>query len=503
MPIGTQKEAMRSLGIESYKSIITELDRPNLYYNIMVSRFGSRFNGEEGTALDFIFDETRRSETTTLEQIEKTIVYFDEIGQLKLYIRHFRKLLPAHLRISPVSPIQPYYADRSDMDKKAVRDALAKGICRIICATEAFGLGLNVKDVLRVYQINLPRNMAQLIQRFGRGGRDASLNAICTIVLAKSWKKLSTDPLYQPANQTQRKVQGGPKKEIYRWLVAPCLREGFLKFLDVPGQYEPIVEVGQCCSRCTERAVVAETVIERPVVGYQGLADPKLEATRITEEKSERAGLALQKTHPICQSRVFQDLLTWRDRVYSDAQISDGMIFPEMIAPNLVLELISKNARGILFHQYPVHWAGIVYCETHHPEPGWRQVVADAWRETKEEVEEAVEAERVRRKEATNEKKKQKALSKRVLKTRRSQLSRVQNIDSSNSDKSESENEVSDSGSDISASHRSDSPVEGEVIVVKRGPGRPKGSKNKVKKVGGKSLLKKLASKSQSHFQTG
>ena len=53
MPIGTQKEAMRSLGIESYKSIITELDRPNLYYNIMVSRFGSRFNGE-GTALDFI-----------------------------------------------------------------------------------------------------------------------------------------------------------------------------------------------------------------------------------------------------------------------------------------------------------------------------------------------------------------------------------------------------------------------------------------------------------------
>ena len=67
MPIGTQKEVMRSLGIESYKSIITELDRPNLYYNIMVSRFGSRFNGEEGTALDFILVTSYRSIQTACQ----------------------------------------------------------------------------------------------------------------------------------------------------------------------------------------------------------------------------------------------------------------------------------------------------------------------------------------------------------------------------------------------------------------------------------------------------
>ena len=78
MPTGTQKEVMQSIGIISYKSVITELDRPNLYYNIMISRFGARFNGKGGTALDFIFDKVRQSETTVPEDITKSIIYFDD-----------------------------------------------------------------------------------------------------------------------------------------------------------------------------------------------------------------------------------------------------------------------------------------------------------------------------------------------------------------------------------------------------------------------------------------
>ena len=52
----------------------------------------------------------------------------------------------------------------------------------------------------------------------------------------------------------------------------------------------------------------------------------------------------------------------------------------------------------------------IIYYETHHPKPGWRQMVADAWRDTKEEVEVAIEAERTRRKEAAHERKRHRAL---------------------------------------------------------------------------------------------
>jgi hypothetical protein len=93
----------------------------------MISRFGAHFNGEGGTTLDFIFDKVRQSETTVLEDITKLIIYFDDIGQLRLYVKHFRDLLP-HLKTSsrPIHlPIQPYYADRSDIDKRFIREVFA------------------------------------------------------------------------------------------------------------------------------------------------------------------------------------------------------------------------------------------------------------------------------------------------------------------------------------------------------------------------------------------
>ena len=87
----------------------------------MISRFGAHFNGEGGTALDFIFDKVRQSETSVLEDITKSIIYFDDI-QLRLYVKHFRDLLPPHLKTSSspiLLPILPYYADRSAIDKQS------------------------------------------------------------------------------------------------------------------------------------------------------------------------------------------------------------------------------------------------------------------------------------------------------------------------------------------------------------------------------------------------
>ena len=513
MPTGTQKEVMQSIGIISYKSVITELDRPNLYYNIMISRFGARFNGKGGTPLDFIFDKVRQSETTVLEDITKSIVYFDDIGQLKLYVKQFRKLLPPHLKPSSntansnqrASSVQPYYADRSDINKRIIREAFIKGDCRVICATEAFGLGMNVKDVPSVYQINLPRNMAQQIQRFGRGARDERLNAVCTIVLSRSWKKLSCDPSYQPSNKVQRKAQGGPKKELYLWLTAPCLRERFLKFLDVPGQYKPEnFESGRCCSRCTERAIAAETVVEGPIIGYQGIADLELEGQRIATEKADRDRVAQQETHPICEARVLKYLQEWRGRVWKEARTKReyGIWFPGMIAPDSVLKIIAKNIKGIMFLDLPVQWAGKEFCETHFNNPGWREVAKNGWQDSLDEVEKEIEEEKAKKEDMKRQKAEAKKLKKQNKSKLLSRLSQVENMNESESETSRGEL-ISDSGSDSSAGNIS----AGEEVVrmpnVKRGRGRPKGSKNKPKDpVGGKVLLKQLANKSHSLSRT-
>ena len=69
-------------------------------------------------------------------------------------------------------------------------------------------MGMNVKDIIWVFQINPPRNMAQLMQRFGRAARDPALRAIETLVLSKHWRGISAEAGHVPKNQVQRGLNG-------------------------------------------------------------------------------------------------------------------------------------------------------------------------------------------------------------------------------------------------------------------------------------------------------
>jgi superfamily II DNA/RNA helicase len=44
-------------------------------------------------------------------------------------------------------------------------------------------MGMDVSNITRIYNWGLPRSLASMIQRFGRGTRDLSLIAICTLLL--------------------------------------------------------------------------------------------------------------------------------------------------------------------------------------------------------------------------------------------------------------------------------------------------------------------------------
>lgn len=128
---------MENIGIPEYTPIIAELDRPNLYYNIMVTDMSSNYSGEGRIPMDFVMDQVRI--TKNKGDINKTILYFDGITQLRLYVNRLRSLLPPELRASALQIIQPYYAERADKDKNDVRGSFLIGTCRIICATEALG----------------------------------------------------------------------------------------------------------------------------------------------------------------------------------------------------------------------------------------------------------------------------------------------------------------------------------------------------------------------------
>ena len=47
-----------------------------------------------------------------------------------------------------------------------------RGVIQVMVATKAFGLGVNQSDVDTVVRIGVPPSVEELVQQFGRGGRD-------------------------------------------------------------------------------------------------------------------------------------------------------------------------------------------------------------------------------------------------------------------------------------------------------------------------------------------
>ena len=63
-----------------------------------------------------------------------------------------------------------YHAGRSD--RAEAQEAFASGRARVVAATNAFGMGVNVPDVRLVVHTALPDSLEQLYQEAGRAGRD-------------------------------------------------------------------------------------------------------------------------------------------------------------------------------------------------------------------------------------------------------------------------------------------------------------------------------------------
>ena len=64
-----------------------------------------------------------------------------------------------------------YHAGRSEHDRHAVQTRFNRGDCRILVATNAFGLGIDHPDIKCVIHVDTPRNIAQYYQEVGRAGR--------------------------------------------------------------------------------------------------------------------------------------------------------------------------------------------------------------------------------------------------------------------------------------------------------------------------------------------
>ncbi len=81
-------------------------------------------------------------------------------------------------------PVEAYHAGLAVPEKRRVQDDFINGTTQIICATNAFGMGIDKDNVRLVIHANIPGSLENYIQEAGRAGRD-SKDAECVLLYSE------------------------------------------------------------------------------------------------------------------------------------------------------------------------------------------------------------------------------------------------------------------------------------------------------------------------------
>jgi ATP-dependent DNA helicase RecQ len=118
-----------------------------------------------------IFLEIRRRARAVDQLVELASDYPEGSGIVYCFSRARAEAMASDLSDRGVSAL-PYHAGLPDEERSANQDRFIRDEVRVICATTAFGMGIDKPDVRFVAHADLPKSIEQYYQEIGRAGRD-------------------------------------------------------------------------------------------------------------------------------------------------------------------------------------------------------------------------------------------------------------------------------------------------------------------------------------------
>jgi len=144
----TRSDILAVLDLAHAPVFLSSFDRPNIHYTVV-----EKHNGRK-QLLDFIRTQAEGSAgivyCLSRKRVEETAAFLHAQG------------LPA----------RAYHAGLPQADRAAAQDAFLLQEGQIICATVAFGMGINKPNVRFVAHLDLPKSLEGYYQETGRAGRD-------------------------------------------------------------------------------------------------------------------------------------------------------------------------------------------------------------------------------------------------------------------------------------------------------------------------------------------
>jgi len=146
----TRSDILQLLGLKNPRQFVASFDRPNISLNVkpgLIKREKIKeihqFINAHKNQCGIIYCTSRDSTETLANELSK-------------------------LGINAKS----YHAGMNSADRIKVQDAFVNDNVQVVCATIAFGMGIDKSNVRFVIHYNLPRSVEGYYQEIGRGGRD-------------------------------------------------------------------------------------------------------------------------------------------------------------------------------------------------------------------------------------------------------------------------------------------------------------------------------------------
>lgn len=240
-----KKEVIDSLEMSGCIEVTASPNRPNIYYDV-------KPRTDTDADFQFLIDSLREKTILT----PRVLVYCQSLDTCADLYAHFHYELGETSYYPPGSPhvsdhrlFGMYHADTPQYNKDVILKSflVPDGVVRVVFATIALGMGINLLDVNTVVHYGAPRSIEDYFQESGRGGRSGG-DAVSTVY----WK-----PVDCPVRQQPTTLRDHELITVRRYVenVTICRRKWLLNYFDV---HLSTNQASRCCDNCSNKTVVGD-----------------------------------------------------------------------------------------------------------------------------------------------------------------------------------------------------------------------------------------------------
>ncbi len=223
--------------------------------------------------------------------------------------------------------VDHYHAGLDDETRVKTQEAYDRGDVRILCATNAFGMGIDHPDVRLVVHFHMPGNIDSLYQEMGRAGRDGE-HSTCLMLYSKKDKGLQS--FFIQSSKAPSAIKASRRNTLEA--LVNYAEGGECRHGEILTYYQDSQRI-DACGHCDACDPLSKRRILKP--------DPDTSFALVRKKRKKKTAAIADPADSLVALR-FAALKDWRKRKAKELDIAAFMVFSD----KTLRELASVNPKS-------------------------------------------------------------------------------------------------------------------------------------------------------------